>query len=146
MKQDAVREQKADSVEDRARDAMGSCAMQPLLPSPSVLLRPVATIAFETRVAGSGVERAHAAALADRLLESVRVGRVGDGHEVHLRLMGVAGRGGIDVQLRHENGELTAVLRPEADSVADVDRLAKHFARELRKRGLEIEDVHVELS
>ena len=86
--------------------------------------------------AGSGVERAQAAALAERLLTSVRVGEVAGGHEVRLSFRGV------EVRLREVDGVLTPTLR--SDSGADLRGLAERVSEELEAAGLRFEAVEVE--
>lgn len=87
--------------------------------------------------AGSGAERAQAAALAERLLTSVRVGEVAGGHEVRLNFRGV------EVRLREVDGVLTPTLR--SDDGADLSSLAARVEEELEAAGLRFDAVEVEV-
>ena len=86
--------------------------------------------------AGSGLERAQAAALAERLITSMRVGEVSGGHEVRLSFRGV------EVRLREVGGVLTPTLRSEDG--ADLRSLAARVERELEAAGLRFDSVEVE--
>lgn len=113
------------------------------LPPPSVLAAPVSTQQSAAPHSSSAPARAEAAALAERLVRSMRVGKVGrDGHEVRLRLE-VGAHGEVEVRLRHSDGALTATLVAEPGSRADAERLAGAVRRELAERGIECEDVEV---
>ena len=115
-------------------------------PVPSVLLQPAtAPTAADATTVGSGAERAQAAALAERLVESIRVTDLGkERFEVKVRIMGIAGRGGIDVELHQDRGELSAVLKPDANAIEDADRLVQAFEREAAARGLQLETIEIE--
>lgn len=107
--------------------------LAPFAPPPPALVAPPSSGApVAPPVAGSAAERAEVAALVDRLVTSMRVGRVGrDGHEVHLRL-----GSGIDVRLRHEHGELRAELRTEGTRREEAERIAETLEREMSARGV----------
>lgn len=110
-------------------------AFQPPL---GVLAPPPVTAPQPPPAAGTASAHAEAAALADRLVTSMRVGRTGrDRHEVRMRLSPRSGA--IEVRLRHEEGRLTAVLEAEPIARADAERLAQLFERELSERGLELD-------
>jgi hypothetical protein len=95
--------------------------------------------------AGSGAAHAEAAALAERLVTSLRVGRSQDGrHEVRMRLA-TSSRGGIEVQLRHDRDRLEAVLHADAGSRPDADRLAELVQTELAGRGVELDTLEVRM-
>lgn len=115
-------------------------------PPPSVLSQPIAApSASDATAVGSGAERAQAAALAERLVKSIRVADLGkDRYAVHVCVAGLSHRGSINVELRHEQGELKAILKPEADAIKDAHRLAEAFKSEAAERGLHIESVEVD--
>lgn len=115
-------------------------------PVPSVLLQPgQAPTAAQVATVGSGAERAQAAALAERLVQSIRVVDLGkERYQVQVRIAGVAGRGGIEVELQHDRGELSAVLKPDADAVQDAERLVETFRHEAARRGLQLEAIEIE--
>ena len=118
-----------------------------LSPPPPVLAQPVGHVQVEqVAVAGSGVERAQAAAMAERLVKSMRVGKVGhDGHEVRLCIDSPSGAGQIEIQVRQQDGRLTATLVPDANSVADAQRLVHALRAEVAKRGIALHDIAVDL-
>lgn len=95
-------------------------------------------VASPTPVSGapqaSALERAQAAALAERVLHSVQVGRVQGGHLVRLRLSSE-----VEVQLRHCDGVLQATVVGEGDQGA----LARRLDGELRARGLRFDRVEL---
>ena len=115
-------------------------------PPPQILAQPVGqSVTVQPPVAGSGTERAQAAAMADSLVRSMRVGKVGkDGHEVRLTIQASKGTGEIEVQIRQHEGKLTAVLVPDANNLGDAQRLVELFKSEAEARGLELDDVSVE--
>ena len=118
-------------------------ALAAFLPPPSVLTAPLSTLHPAAPHASSAAARAEAAALAERLVRSMRVGKVGrDGHEVRLRLE-VGAHGEVEVRLRHCEGALTATLVAERGTHGDAERLAGAVRRELAERGIECEDVEV---
>jgi hypothetical protein len=82
----------------------------------------------------SALERAQAAALAERVLHSVHVGRIQGGHLVRLRLSS-----DVEVQLRHCDGVLQATVVGEGDQGA----LARRLDTELRARGLRFDRVEL---
>ncbi len=115
-------------------------------PVPSVLLQPgAAPTAADVATVGSGAERAQAAALAERLVQSIRIVDLGkERYQVQVRIAGVGGRGGIEVELQHDRGELSAVLKPDADAVEDAGRLVETFRNEAARRGLQFETIEIE--
>lgn len=82
----------------------------------------------------SALERAQAAALAERVLHSVQVGRVQGGHLVRLRLSSE-----VEVELRHVDGVLQATVVGEGDQ----GPLARRLDGELRARGLRFDRVEL---
>ena len=119
--------------------------LAPFQPPPPIL-SPVATPMGSLPVAGGGTERAQAAALAEKLLASMRVGRVGAaGHEVRLRLTARRGREGIEVRLREEDGMLRAQLLAGPGERASAERLAEAVEAELHARGLHLDSLEVEI-
>jgi hypothetical protein len=112
-------------------------------PQPAVLAAPLPGPG--PPVAGSGAERAQAAAMADRLLSQVRFGRVGEhGHVVHMQLGEASIFGGLRVQLTHEDGGLSACIVAPAGHGPLADELQRALDRELRRRGLEVRELRVE--
>jgi hypothetical protein len=112
-------------------------------PSPVLAALPPAASATE-RSAGSGVERAEAAALAERLVVAMRIGRVGrDGHVVQLRVRGAAGHD-VDVRLRYEHGRLAIVLAADAGAAPSVERLERALAGELARLGIAVDTIAIE--
>ena len=100
------------------------------------VLLPAATNLTPTQAApqSSALERAQAAALAERVLHSVQVGRIQGGHLVRLRLSS-----DVEVQLRHCDGVLQATVVGEGDQGA----LARRLDTELRARGLRFDRVEL---
>ncbi len=94
-------------------------------------------------VAGSGLERAQAAAMAERLLHSVHVGKVAGGHEVRLTLAGA----GLEVRLRQQGDSLVPELHlRDGATGADVDeaeRLAARLDAELSRAGLDFDPITI---
>ena len=94
-------------------------------------------------MAGSAAAHAQAAALAERLVSRMQVGRVGRrGHEVRMRLSGAGDD--IDVRLQMVDDRLTAVLSAPPARRAEADRIAVLFEGELRSRGVALTEVTVE--
>lgn len=117
--------------------------LAPFMPPPSILAAPLCATPSAPLVVSGAPARAEAAALAERLVRSMRIGKVGrDGHEVRLRL-DVGARGDVEVRLRHVDGTLSATLVTDAASYVDAERLAVALRRELSERGLVCEDVEV---
>lgn len=124
---------------DRRDDAEPS--LEAFRPPSAILAPPAATL---SRVAGSGLERSEAAALAERLVVAMRVGRVGrDGHVVQLRIRGASG-GDIEVRLRHEDGKLGIVLVADGAALGDAHRIERALKDELGARGLTLDAIAVE--
>lgn len=92
---------------------------------------------------GSGLERAQAAAMAERLLHSVRVGQVDGGHEVRLTLAGAA----LEVRLRQQGDSLVPELhlREGATSadLVEAERLASRLDAELSRAGLDFDPIAI---
>lgn len=108
-----------------------------VLPAPA-LLPPLAPSASTPPPVGSALASAEAAALAERVLTSLRVGRVAGMPEVRMRL----GDRGIEVRLRLSEGRVEPVLvaeRPE-EARAMAERLDALFAA----RDIEAEPVVIE--
>ncbi len=116
---------------DAARPSLESFTPAPVLAVPA---------ASALAVAGSGWERAQAAALAERVLTSVRVGGLGGEREVRLGL----GRSleGVEVRLRLEEGRLVASLHTDGPDDR-VQAFAARLERELRARGIEADSVAI---
>gem|GEM_PF-6569525 len=126
-----------------AHDDADRTLLAPFVPPPSVLAAPLSTTPIAAPAASSAPARAEAAALAERLVRSMRIGKVGrDGHEVRLRL-DVGARGDVEVRLRHVDGALSATLVTDAASHADAERLATALRQELSDRGIVCENVDV---
>ena len=122
---------------DRSRESDALAPFQ-LLP-PALLPPPGASSA--PLVVGSAAARAEAAALAERLVTSLRVGRVGrDGHELRMKLA-LAHGSGVEVRLRSEHGTLSATLVAEPGARAAADRIAEGLAAELGARGVTCESI-----
>jgi hypothetical protein len=139
-----------DDAREREHDARGEdddalgLALEPFTPPPPVLCRPLgpASVPLTT---GSALAHAEAAALADRLVTSLRVGKVGrDGHEVRMRLA-ISERAEVDVRLRLVGGELTAHLVAARGAADEAEGIARALRTELSARGFSVDDVRVEL-
>lgn len=100
-----------------------------LLPTNAAVVTPAASMPR-----ASALERAQAAALAERVLHSVQVGRIQGGHLVRLRLSS-----DVEIQLRHCDGVLQATVVGEGDQGA----LARRLDTELRGRGLRFDRVEL---
>jgi len=82
--------------------------------------------------------------MADRLLQSLRIGRsASGGHEVRLRLAPTSRYAGVEVQLEEDGGTLRARVVAEAGSESRASGLAEGIARELRARGIDLVDVEL---
>ncbi len=82
---------------------------------------------------GSALAHAQAAALAERLVSSIRLGRVGrDGHAAELRLAS-----GVAVRIRHEGGRLAIEVDPDPHAYDEALTLVRRLREELRQRGVE---------
>jgi len=85
------------------------------------------------------------AALAERVLRSLRVGSAGrHGHEVRLGLR-LDAHGDVEVRLRHVDGALGATLIAERGDAAQIDELAEAIRRELDARGIACASFDVEM-
>jgi hypothetical protein len=124
----------ATGVSDRSEAALlaGFRALPILQPPPEASAPP-----------GSGLERAQAAAMAERLLHSVRVGKVDGAHEVRL---GIAGSR-VEVRLRQDGERLLPELHlADGASAADArvaERLATRLDTELRSAGLDFDPIAI---
>ena len=119
---------------------MEPAALEPFRATP--VLQP--SMEFTTAATpGSGLERAQAAAMAERLLHSVRVGRVAGGHEVRLTLAG----GNVEVRLRQQGDDLIPELHLGEGATgadwAEAERLAARLDTELRGAGLDFDEVAI---
>lgn len=126
--------------ERRDEDAgAGLAAFRP----PSAILAPPPAGPARPAV-GSAVDRAEAAALAERLVTGLRVGRVGrDGHVVQLRIRGAGAD--LEVRLRHEHGRLGIVLAArDARGLEDAGRISRALEGELAARGVTLDAIEVE--
>ena len=99
------------------------------------LLPPVGEVAAPAP-RSTALEQAQAAALAERMLSSVRVGRTRAGHEVRLTLRD----GDLEVRLEHVDG----VLRPTLVGDGDLSPLARRLESELHARGLRFDRIELE--
>lgn len=118
--------------------------LTPFQPPPPALVAPQTPSVPQPVVTGSAEAHAQAAALAERLVTSMRVGRVGrDGHEVRLRLA-MRPQAGVEVRLRMVGDQLTAVLAADADCRGEALRMAESLEQELAARGVTLGSVEVE--
>lgn len=126
--------------EQRDEEAPG--VLEPFRPPSSILVPPPA--AASRASIGSPLDRAEAAALAERMVTALRVGRVGrDGHLVQLRLRGPGAD--LEVRLRHEDGRLAIVLAAsDTSGLEAASRLSRALAGELQARGLAADAIEVE--
>lgn len=109
-------------------------------PPPPALLPPIERSAPTAPIAGSAQAAAEAATLAERVLSSLRVGRVAGMPEVRMRLGGT--RGDVEVRLRLDDGRVVPVLvttRP-----AEVAELAERLDALFAERGIDAEPVVIE--
>ena len=98
--------------------------------------------ASDATAAGSGLERAQAAAMAERVLHSVRVGKVSGRHEVRLRLSSR-----VEVRLHEVDG----LLRPELHlpegaghaAIHEAEALAERLGAELTGAGIQFQDIDI---
>ncbi len=120
--------------------------LAPFAPPPPVLAQLAAPSAPDATslVSGSAAGHAEAAALAERLVTQLSVGRIGKtGHELRMRVATARGDG-LGVRLRLENGSLTAVLSPAPGARAEAERIADALRTELRARGVDLDDVSID--
>jgi hypothetical protein len=95
---------------------------------------PPSSAAAPAPTAGTALGHAEVAALAERLLTSLRVGRSGrGGRELRLRLAGALE--GVEVRLRHEEGRLSAELCSEPWATERAASLARRLGPALTARG-----------
>jgi hypothetical protein len=95
---------------------------------------PPSSAAAPAPTAGTALGHAEVAALAERLLTSLRVGRSGrGGRELRLRLAGALE--GVEVRLRHEGGLLSAELCSEPWATERAASLARRLGPALAARG-----------
>lgn len=101
------------------------------------------TVESSAAAPGSGLERAQAAAMAERLLHSVRVGKVAGGHEVRMTLAGAR----VEVRLRQQGESLVPELHLADDATGadrdEAERLAARLDTELRDAGLDFEEIAI---
>ncbi len=112
-----------------------------LLPATLAQLLPPLGSAPGPAATGSGVHHAEVAALAERVLTSMRVGTSAGQREVRLRL----GRGyeGVEVRLSMEGGRVRTSLVGEDGRTAGLEGLANALRREMSNRQIPA-DVFVE--
>jgi len=142
--QDARRD---DHAQDRTLGQREEMQLPAFSPPPAILLGPVgsAPVPGESSVSGSAQAHAETAAMADRLLQSMRVGRsASGGHEVRLRLAPTSRYAGVEVRLEDDGGTLRAKLVVDAGGEGRAEELAQEMVRELRERGLELSDIEIE--
>ncbi|NOY92362.1 MAG: flagellar hook-length control protein FliK [Deltaproteobacteria bacterium] len=137
--------------DDRLRDAgvaqsQDETQLLAFSPPPAVLFAPTLALPAPTPVvAGSAAAQAETAAMAQRLLDTLRVGRTaGGGHQVRMRLAPGSRFAGVEVRLEEQGGELHAVLLAEPGADGRAAELAEEIVRELRERGVELESVELE--
>jgi hypothetical protein len=107
----------------------------------SALAPPVGQVGSPPPV-GSGGAHAEAAALAERMLTSLRIGRVGrDGVEVRMRLARESGDE-LEVRVREIAGRLEAELIGMGVA-SELEVLAERLRRELGDRGYDFDALHV---
>jgi hypothetical protein len=116
--------------------------LAPFLPLPTVLAAPPGVLTASTSARPSPSQEV--AALAERVLRSLRVGHVGrHGHEVRLQLR-LHARSDVEVRLRQVDGALEATVLAGTNDPTDVARLADAIRRELDARGVSCASFQVE--
>jgi hypothetical protein len=115
-------------------------------PPPPALLPPIERSAPTAPIAGTARAAAEAAALAERVLSSLKVGRVAGMPEVRMRL-GLGSREwgtreGVEVRLRLDEGRVIPVL--VTDRPAEVAALAERLDALFAERGIDAERVVIE--
>ncbi|MCB9600664.1 MAG: hypothetical protein H6721_15200 [Sandaracinus sp.] len=127
-----IPKERAPRLEPREEDGKWMAPPPALLPP----IQPSASVAPPS--VGTAMASAEAAALAERVLTSLRVGRVSGMPEVRMRL----GNRGVEVRLRLDEGRVVPVLVAErpGEAAALAERLDRLFA----ERGIEAEPVVVE--
>ncbi len=137
----------AERRDERPRERLGAEPREdltPFQPPPPALVVPVAASVAQPAAAGSAAAHAEAAALADRLVTSMRVGRVGrDAHEVRMRLA-LRGGSGLEVHLRVVGDRLTAVLSADPGHHHEAHRIAAALEHELSERGVPLDEITLE--
>jgi hypothetical protein len=119
---------------DRAAVDADPALLAPFMPLPAVLTAPPGALPIATRARPSPPQEV--AALAERVLRSLRVGTVGrHGHEVRLQLR-LEARSHVEVRLCHSDGALEATVIAGTGDPTDVARLADAIRRELDARGI----------
>lgn len=115
-------------------------------PPPPALLPPIERSAPTAPIAGTAQAAAEAAALAERVLSSLKVGRVAGMPEVRMRLglgpRGLDSREGVEVRLRLDEGRVIPVL--VTDRPAEVAQLAERLDALFAERGIDAERVVIE--
>lgn len=143
----------ADAAEDRRRDdrveltrgERGRDELVAFTPPPSVLVEPALISPPTEMSAGSGAAHAEAAAMAERLLSSLRVGAGSDGtREVRLRLSTRSRYAGVEVRLEQAGDSLRARLVGDPGAAGLASELGDAIARELEDRGLSLSEITVE--
>lgn len=116
-----------DTAAETPEEHRGEGDLAAFRPEPAILTAPGTTAA-----AGSGPARAEAAALADRLLASLRVGRRADGsHEVRLELSRGSRYDDLSVRLHQDGDALVAVIQTPPGAARRGRELARAIEREL---------------
>lgn len=112
-------------------------------PEPAILSPPTSA----APVVGSGAAHAEVAALADRLLDSMRLGRRADGsHEVRLQLSRGSRYDDLEVHLVDDGDGLRAVVQTPAGAGGRGRALARAIEREFEALGRDVASVSVEES
>ncbi len=113
--------------------AEGELAAMLQTPGQPALHVPAPQAVSQAAQSGSALAHAQAAALAERLVSSIRLGRVGrDGHVAELRLAS-----GVAVRLRHEGGRLAIEVDPDPHAYDEALALMGRLREELKRRGVE---------
>lgn len=136
-----------DGVADRAEGQREEASLAAFQPPPSVIWAPASPhiAPAEAPAAGSAQAHAETVAMADRLLQSLHVGRSGSGgHEVRLRLAPTSRYAGLEVRLEDDGGTLRARVVAEAGCEDRAIELAEEIAREFNARGIDVADVELE--
>lgn len=110
-------------------------------PPPPALLPPIERSAPTAPIVGTAHAAAEAAALAERVLSSLKVGRVAGMPEVRMRL-GVGTREGVEVRLRLDEGRVIPIV--VTDRPAEVAELAERLDALFAERGIDAERVVIE--
>jgi hypothetical protein len=121
------------------RDDRDDASLSPFAPPPSVLsiLGPALSVgaaAAPVSAHRTSLVLAEVAAMADQMVTSMSLGRVGrDGHALKMKLS-LGKRGSLDVNLALRGDDLEIDLTPEHVAHADIEALARALEQELGVR------------